>query len=546
MTEPAKAPTVTNRVFINGNIITMDESDTIVEALIIRNGQIVETGNNTEIKKKMSEQDDLVDLAGKTVLPGFIDAHGHFPGSGSTAVGVDLNSPPIGKVTNIRQVIDALKAKAADLEKGKWIMGHGYDDTLLEEQRFLECHELDDASKDHPIYISHVSGHMGMANTLAMKIANYTSETPDPEGGVIRRYSDTRQPNGILEEEAAFYIAGMARNYSSEEKEILFQSAVDEYFSFGVTTAQSGLADERTLWALSKRSKEGKLPIRLMVWPDIALSEKIISGEFDINSHTTDIFQIGAAKIIGDGSIQAYTAHLSKPYFEPFKGDTNYCGYPVISREKMAALVKKFHRAGLQIAIHGNGDATIDDIIHAISEAQKKHPREDARHIIIHCQTVRDDQLDAIKRLNITPSFFSAHAYYWGERHRKIFLGPERADRLNPAKTALDKGIRFTIHVDTPITPMRPLLLAWSAVNRTSTAGNVIGKTERISPLQALRAITIDAAWQTFQESKIGSIENGKLADLVILADNPLDNPETMRDIEVLETIVSGETVFKR
>jgi predicted amidohydrolase YtcJ len=199
----------------------------------------------------------------------------------------------------------------------------------------------------------------------------------------------------------------------------------------------------------------------------------------------------------------------------------------------------------LQIAIHGNGDATIDDIIFAITATQQAHPRKDPRHIIIHCQTVRDDQLEAMKPLGLTPSFFSAHAYYWGERHRAVFLGRERADRLNPAATALRKGLRISLHVDTPVTPMRPLLTAWAAVNRISTAGNVIGEAERITPLQALRAITIDAAWQVFQDQNRGSIEKGKLADLVILDRNPLDHPDTMKDIQVLETIVGGRTVFK-
>ena len=200
----------------------------------------------------------------------------------------------------------------------------------------------------------------------------------------------------------------------------------------------------------------------------------------------------------------------------------------------------------MQIAIHGNGDATIDDIIYAVDQAQKEYPREDTRHVVIHAQTTRDDQLDEMKRLGLTPSFFSAHAYYWGDRHCKIFLGEERAFRMNPAKSALDKGIRFTIHLDTPVTPINPLLLVWSAVNRISSGGNVIGEEERITPIQALRAVTIDAAWQIFQEKNRGSLEIGKYADMVILSDNPLKSPSSINTIEVEETIVAGATVYRK
>jgi hypothetical protein len=213
----------------------------------------------------------------------------------------------------------------------------------------------------------------------------------------------------------------------------------------------------------------------------------------------------------------------------------------------MVELVKKFHRAGMQIAIHGNGDATIDDIIYAVDMAQKECPRDDHRHMLIHCQTARYDQLDEMKRLGITPSFFSAHAYYWGDRHYNIFLGPERACRQNPARSALDKGLRFTIHLDTPVTPINPLLLVWSAVNRLSTGGNLIGEDERISALQALRATTIDAAWQIFQEDNRGSVEVGKLADLVILSDNPLTvDKGQIKDIRVEQTFVGGRRVYQR
>jgi predicted amidohydrolase YtcJ len=210
-------------------------------------------------------------------------------------------------------------------------------------------------------------------------------------------------------------------------------------------------------------------------------------------------------------------------------------------------MVKELHRAGYQIAIHANGDAAIDDVLHAFREAQREYPRADARHRIEHCQMVRKDQLDTIRELDLTPSFFVGHVYYWGDRHRDIFMGPERAAGISPLASAAARGIRFTVHDDTPVTPVDPLRLAWTAVNRRTRNDQVLGPEEQVEPLVALRAMTIDAAWQNFEEDIKGSIEPGKLADFVILSENPLTvDPMTIKDIQVLETIVGGQTVYRK
>ena len=534
------------RIFINGTILTMDPAGSTAEALAVSGGRIEAVGSTTQIRARADDKTQVTDLQGKTVLPGFIEAHGHFPWSGFNAIGVNLNSPPIGTVTCVSDVIAALKQKASEREKGKWVIGFGYDDTNLAEKRFVTRNELDEISKDHPIFVAHISGHVGMANSLALEAAKIDANTPDPQGGVICRDPGTGQPTGVLEEKASNEVFLLAVNFSIEENLAILKWAVNDYARHGVTTVQSGYTDEKMFNGLALGAQAGQIPLRVIIWPAVELAEKIIEKKFEIPTHDPGFFQVGAAKIIGDGSIQAYTAYLSQPYHTPFKGDSDHRGYPVTEQKLMVELVKKFHRAGMQIAIHGNGDATIDDIIYAVDQAQREHPREDHRHILVHCQTVRDDQLDAIKRLGITPSFFPAHAYYWGDRHTRIFLGPERASRMNPAQTALAKGIRFTIHLDTPITPINPLLLVWSAVNRLSTGGNVIGADERISAFQALRATTIDAAWQVFQEDNRGSVEVGKYADLVVLSDNPLNRPQTIKDIEVLETVVGGKTIYQK
>jgi predicted amidohydrolase YtcJ len=545
MTTENKEQSDETRIFYNGTILTMDAGNSIAEAVAFRNGRIEAVGTNQEVNQLITDESVVVDLEGKTVIPGFIEAHGHFPWSGFDAIGVNLNSPPIGIMTCVSDVIKALKKKAAEMEKGQWVLGTGYDDTNLAEKCLLTRSDLDEVSKDHPVFVNHISGHIGMVNGLALDAAGIDANTPNPEGGIICRDTKTEEPTGVLEETANFMVYQLATNFTLEENQAIIKWSVEDYGRNGVTTVQSGFTNEELLSGLSAASRSGQVPFRIITWPDTECSEKIIEGQIDADAHNSEIFQIGAAKIIGDGSIQGYTAHLTEPYHVPFKDDKDYRGYPVTDRKAMIELVKKFHRAGRQIAIHGNGDATIDDIIYAVDQAQKDYPRDDHRHIIVHCQTARYDQLDEMKRLGITPSFFSAHAYYWGDRHYNIFLGPERACRQNPAKTALSKGIPFSIHLDTPVTPINPLLLVWSAVQRLSTGGNIIGEGERISALQALRATTIDAAWQIFQEDNRGSVEVGKYADLVVLSDNPLQQPETIKDIDVLETIVGGRTIYK-
>jgi predicted amidohydrolase YtcJ len=547
---PSKPPS--SQAFINGVVLTMDDKDTITESIIIEGDRIVAVGDNNDIKPFIRPDTVVHDLKGKVLMPGFIDAHGHFPGSGLGVLGVDLNSPPIGGINSIDQLLKHLKAKVATTKKGEWVFGFGYDDSLLLENRHPTREELDSVSLDHPIYVLHTSAHMGVANTRALGLAGIDKDTPDPDGGVIVRDPVTGNLTGLLEEQASLQMWKLVSNFSTWDFFEMVRSAVKTYAAVGVTTAQSGNTDKVSfLEGLDLVTTLGMVPFRLEIWPSFdALGVELLSGEIDVADYNSDRLHIGAIKVVADGSIQGYTGYLSHPYHEPPVQSENpgeykeYRGYPTLSREALTDWVIKYHRAGYQLAIHGNGDAAIDNIIYAFDEAQKQYPREDPRLILVHAQMVRDDQLDEMKRLGITPSFFSAHTYYWGDRHWDRFMGQQRAERMSPTRTTQDKDIRFSVHLDTPVVPMDPLMLVWSTVNRVSTSGRSIGKDERISPLQALRAVTIDAAWQIFRDADLGSLEPGKLADLVVLDGNPLEHPETIKDIRVQKTIVGGVTIF--
>ena len=535
-------------VYLNGIVVTMD-GDQVVEAVAVRGDEIIAVGSNDEVEELVGTSTEVVDLEGKTMLPGFYAPHDHFPGSGRVAVSsVDLNSPPIGTVETMAELVAALSTRAADTPAGQWVQGRGYDDTLLKEQRHPTRTDLDAVSTEHPIFISHTSGHLGVANSRALELAGITRATPDPPGGVIQKDPDTGEPNGVFEESGGM-VSRLIPTPTRDQQLEAFRWAVQDYVEDGVTTAVVAGGSRTSLINLRQARDEGLLSLRIITMMSRGAPELLSAAEAGgLGSHFGDTrLKVGAIKIVQDGSNQGYTGYFTEPYHTPFKGDANYRGYPRRSREDLTTMVKELHHAGYQIAIHANGDAAIDDVIHAFREAQQEYPRPDARHRIEHCQMVRADQLDSIAELGVSPSFFVGHVFYWGDRHRDIFMGPERAAGISALRSATDRGIRFTVHDDTPVTPVNPLQLVWVSVNRLTRTGQVLGPEERVTPLQALRAVTIDAAWQNFEEDIKGSIEPGKLADLVIVSDNPLTvDPETIVEIDVLQTIVGGVSVYVR
>ncbi len=538
-------------LYINGDIVSMDFGNRRYEAVAVEGDRIVALGSSEQITSMAQSGTRTVDLGGKTVLPGFIDPHGHFFISCYfNRFFVDLNSPPIGGVTCMDDIQALLKKAAEETPPGEWISGYGYDDTLIAEQRHPTRYDLDKVSTDHPIAIRHISGHLLTANSMALTVKEVTAETKAPEGGHIQLDPSTGEPLGIFEETAMNLIQDFLPGLTPEKAVEAVEYGSKRYLSTGVTTAQDGYAFPQFTDIFLGTAVDDQLKNRVHVLP--AANEDL--SRYTNTSAGTDLsgnnmVSLGAVKMIQDGSIQGYTACLSQPYYVLPENRPelafNYSGYRTQQPEALAENVLNAHRKGWQIAIHGNGDLAIQDILDAFEYAQKKHPRNDARHIIIHCQTVREDQLDRIKRLGVIPAFFAVHTYYWGDRHESLFLGPARAQHMDPCRSALERGIPFTNHNDDFVTPINPLLSIWSATNRLSTSGKVIGADQRIPVLEAVKSVTTYAAFQNHEEHIKGSLEPGKLADMVVLAENPLDiDPVKIKDIEVLATIVGGELVY--
>ncbi len=532
-------------LYFGGPILTMDADNSRPEAVLVRDDVIIAVGDEATLRRQMSSDAGVYDLAGQTLIPAFFDSHGHFPDPGFIQLfRVDLASPPRGACMDMAQTLEKLRCRAEETPEGDWVMGVLFDNTAISEGRMPTRAELDDVSTAHPIWVLHASGHNGVANSMALKLHGVNRDTPDPTGGRYGRDPDTGALTGLVEGLSAMGEMGDTDFLIDRDRFWQgFNACRDEYLSHGVTYAQNAWASQVMLdhFASLRADQDPGIDLELLPIADLepALSQGWIDNNWPGNPH----FTLGARKLFTDGAFQLQTAYLSAPYHKSLDPD-HPCGMIYATQVDMDSEVLRLHAMGFQIHCHCNGDAGAEMFIDAVDKALSAHPRDDHRHTIIHGQVLRDDQLDRMARLGITVSFFSAHVHFWGDRHYDTFLGPERAERISPAATAERYGVRYTIHNDASVTPTRPIHLAHCAVNRLTASGRQLGEKERVSVLSALRAQTIDAAWQVFKEDERGSIEPGKLADFAILSRNPLDDPERLLDTSIVATIRRGQIVF--
>lgn len=540
----------TDTLYSGGPIITMDDNQPQAEAVVVRDGSIVFVGSRSAARN-FSPKANPVDLRGHTLTPGFIDAHGHVSGVGLQALSANLLPAPDGEGNSIpalQKIMREFRAHPTTPEGYKVLIGFGYDDSQLVEQRHPTRQDLDAIATDIPIILMHQSGHLGAYNSKALELAGITADTPNPPGGVIRREPGSNIPDGVLEESAHnLALTKLMPAMTIEQSLAMLEAGQALYMKYGYTTAQDGKTDAGTLQLLPIAAKAGKLKIDVVAYPDIevALNNPAMQGPF-YGLNYTDHFRIGGVKISLDGSPQGKTAWLTQPYYKVPEGEKpDYAGYPAFPDAKVNDLINQAWGHGWQVLAHANGDAAIDQLIHAVAAAEAAHPDKHLMPVLIHGQTLRKDQVGEIRKLGIFPSLFPMHTYYWGDWHRESVLGPERAENISPTRWVLDAGMKFTSHHDAPVVFPDSMRVLDATVNRTTRSGYVLGPDQRVTPEQAMKSITLWAAEQYAEQASKGSIEVGKRADLVVLSDNPLTiaRPE-LHTIKVLQTIKDGDVVY--
>ncbi|UNU45198.1 amidohydrolase [Sphingopyxis sp. YF1] len=536
-------------VFHGGPILTMEDAAPNVEAIAVRGGLIVAAGTLDAANAAAGRGAQRFDLQGRTLLPGFFDPHGHVVMVGLQARYANLLPAPDGagdSIPALQKITREWMGRHANLvRKTGLVIGFGYDDSQLRERRHPTRTELDAISSDVPILLLHQSSHMGSVNSAALAAAGVTAATPDPDGGVYRREAGSTEPNGVLEESALFAMMGVlfTRLDAQANMEMIREGAAF-YASFGYTTCQDGRSSTDTCKLIDAVAQQGGLPIDLLSFPDILASPDAM----DLSAYRKDYagrFRIGGAKLTIDGSPQAKTAWMSQPYHIPPDGQSAaYAGYPAITAKQAIDAIELAFARGWQIQVHANGDAAVDLMIAAVREATKKHGAADRRPVLIHGQVTREDQVDQLKALGIVPSFFPMHTFYWGDWHRDSVLGPRRAENISPCGWALRRGMRFTSHHDAPVAHPNAMRVLSATVTRRTRSGDILGPDQRVPVDVALKAMTLWAAWQHYEDGRKGSLLPGKLADLTVLSDNPLTiDPDRLANIAVTDTFKEGRRV---
>ncbi len=535
-------------VLVNGKVITIDPSDTIAEAVAVRDGRIMKVGTTAEIKLLAGDRTQIIDLEGKTVLPGFIDSHEHCIRKGMQADWVNCTSPPMRTIDDI---VAALALKAAEKKEGEWIIGSWFDESKLDERRFPTRYDLDRASMEHPIYLGRAGGHNAVANSMALKLAGISKDTPQPPGGRIEM-DDSGELTGRLDELAAMNLVRdkipvpgpeesveiMVRNWPGIEEMLL---------SWGLTTVHEAHIKAPEAIAYQKLLKERKLRLRVGL---------MLDGMAPYRGHATsdlsrqglrtgfgwgDMLRVIGVKVGVDGAMGSHTAALHKPY----ENDPENTGIVRVTQEELTEEVVRCHVAGLRTCIHAIGDKAIDIALDAIEEATKAKAWEDHRHRIEHAGYVEEHQLERMSRLGVAVSASIGFCYPIGDSHLEG-LGRDRMQGYYPMRGFKEHGIVAGGNSD-GFGSNWAITGIYGCVTRRTMRGEVLAREQAISMLDAIRAYTINGAYLEETEDEKGSLEPGKLADMIILDRDVLTvDPEEVIDAKVLMTIVGGEVVYKR
>ncbi len=542
---------MSNTIFYNAQVITMEESCPTAQAVLVGDGEILKVGSNEEILAQKTADTHLRNLEGKALLPGFIDPHSHFTAVAYSLLLVNARPSPSGPCNSRELLLEEFRKayEAGDWSNGDWLMGMGYDSSAFPGQKGITRHDLDQVSTEVPISCIHASGHMAVVNTLGLQRLGYWGSYTVPAGGTVERLPDGT-PSGLITELAYLAPEVQAKIKAPGFDKVLasLKKASDLYASYGITTAQDARVNMSENQLLTAGGQTGAIAIDVVgiVAPDAA-EQLLVKGQ-KVGPYINHI-RMGGYKIFLDGSPQGKTAWLSQPYYIPPEGyGADYQGFPICNDGELTAQIQTCLENNWQINVHCNGDEACEQLVRCYERALWETGMDkELRPVMIHAQTVRRDQLDRMAKISMTASFFLDHVFYWGDWHYDSVLGPERAANISPIRWALDRGIHCTMHQDSPVVNPHAMFAVHNAVNRKTMTGRVLGENQKISVWEALNAVTLDGAYQIFEEEKKGSIAEGKIADLVILDKNPLTvDVTTLKDILVLETIKEGSTIYQR
>ncbi len=536
------------QIFFGGDILTMQgDRPQYVQALAINDGKITYAGQLNEALELAGANTIKSDLEGQTLMPSFIDAHGHFMSSLEMVKQVNLANPPVGSVSKIPHIIEKLKAyqEHHQVPKGGWILGWGYDKEGLDEQRDITKLDLDPHFPDHKVMVIHVSMHGAVLNSQALKWANITADTPTPEGSVLARLPNSQEPAGLIMEGAYLPVYLKRPMPDAEEMMDIIARAQAMYSSEGYTHAQDGFTSIKNMDFLKKAAAQNKLVLDVVSLPGFNQFEEWVNNpNYPFGKYNQGL-KFQGIKITQDGSPQAKTAHVSEPYLTGgLHGEADWQGETTLPKDHFSAVVKKAVDADLQLFIHANGDATIDQTIEAVRTAGVTS-KDDRRSVVIHSQFQRPDHLEHYKELGISPSYFSNHAFFWGDVHAKN-IGWKKASFISPIKAAKQKGLVYSNHTDFNVTPLDPFFVMWTAMKRETRAGKILGPDQTVDAYTALQGLTTGPAWQVFEEHRKGMLKEGMLADLIILSANPLKTSvDDIRNIKVQNTIKEGISIYQ-
>ncbi len=511
------------KIYINGDFITLENDN--IEAIAIENDKIIKTGSKAEIIKLADDNTEIIDLKGNTLMPSFIDAHSHI-----FALAKSLMQISIDGLTSTEEIKNCLAKYKKENRTNEWIIVNGYDNNILKNREHITKQELDEIFPDTPVIIENKSRHNGIANSKALEKLGITKTTAAPEGGRI--IFDT----GLLEENAFIDSLKKIPLPKIDEIMIAFKEAQEIYASHGITMAQEGVITNELAKIYKLLANKNEIFLNIVAYMDYKNVDKIKKEYCEYINKYNNNFKIGGIKIFLDGSPQAKTAWLREAY----TNESEYYGYRIMKDEDVEEILENTKENNLQILAHCNGDKAAEQYINAIKKvAGLKRP------VMIHAQLLGLDQLEDVKKYNIIPSFFISHIYYFGDIHIKN-LGIKRAEHISPAGSSLKHNILFTFHQDTPVIEPDMFETIWCAVNRITKEGKVLGEDERISVLEAIKAVTTNAAYQYGEEDVRGSLKAGKKADLIIIDRNPLKvYKDDLRNIKILETIKDGKTIYK-